>query len=109
MIRRGAIYSASEKGVLTSKPRPVLVVQNDPANQVHSTVTICLVSTTLSAQSLFRVTIAPSAENGLVEPSEVQIDRLFSFRRASLDDRIGILSRGDMDRVEEALHRWLDL
>lgn len=109
MIERGAIFSASEKGVLTRKPRPVLVLQNDRANRWHSTITVCLLSSILAGNSLFRILVAPDAQNGLEQPSEVQVDRTFSLQRGSLEKRAGMLSPADMQRVSEALRRWLDL
>lgn len=109
MIERGAIFSASEKGVLTAKPRPVLVVQNNTANRLHSTITVCLISTVATGQGLFRVAVAPNPENGLLEQSEVQADRIYSFQRENFRERIGTLSAADMVRVEQALRRWLDL
>jgi mRNA interferase MazF len=109
VIARGAIFSASEKGVLTGKPRPVLIVQNNRTVDIHSTITVCLISTVLSGQSLFRIAIVPSEENGLDAPSEVQADHIFSFRRENLDRPIGTLSAADMSRVDAALRLWLDL
>lgn len=108
-MRRGELYVAAERGVLTTKPRPVLVVQNDPANAIHQTITICLVSTAHSSFSRWRVLIEPSRENGLERPSEIQVDRLFSLQRDSLSSLIGLLSPTDMAQVDLALRRWLAL
>ncbi len=109
MINRGEIYAASERGVLTRKPRPVLIIQNDRANETHSTINVCLFSTSLSGLNQFRISIAPSPENGLAEFSEVQVDRIFSYRAESLQDRIGQLSHDNMRQIDTALRRWLDL
>lgn len=109
MIERGAIFSAREKGVLTGKPRPVLVVQNDAANRLHSTITVCLVSTVTTGQSLFRIAIAPDTENGLLDPSEIQVDRLFSLQRDAFGERFGAVPEAIMSQVDRALARWLDL
>ncbi len=108
MIERGAIHWASEKGALTGKPRPVLIVQNDRARH-HSTVTVCLVSTVTTPDAFFRVRIDPTPENGLDRVSNVQADRLFSLLDDSIDHRLGILSQSDQRRVDAALRRWLDL
>jgi mRNA interferase MazF len=108
LIERGAVFIASEKGVLTRKPRPVLILQSDEVNAFYPTITLCLISATLTGQHVFRVPVAPSARNGLREPSEVQADRIFSFQRESLDSRIGELDEPDMTRVETALRLWLD-
>jgi mRNA interferase MazF len=109
LLKRGDIYEASEKGVLTSKPRPVLILQNDRANVAHLTITICLLSTHLTGFDGFRVLVTPSYGNGLKTATEVQVDRIFSYRPESLVQRIGALSRADIERVETALRRWLDL
>jgi mRNA interferase MazF len=109
LLKRGEIYEASEKGVLARKPRPVLVLQNDRANAAHLTITICLLSTQLTGFDGFRVLVAPSEGNGLESASEVQVDRIFSYRPESLIQRIGVLSSVDMERVETALRRWLEL
>ena len=109
MISRGDILIASERGVLTGKPRPVLVVQANAPARVHPTVTACLISTRLTDRNLFRIAIQPTSNNGLIEPSEIQVDHLFSFSRSSFDRRIGCASTADMKRVDEALRRWLSL
>jgi mRNA interferase MazF len=109
LFKRGDIYEASEKGVLTSKPRPILILQNDRANVAHLTISICLLSTQLTGFDGFRVLVAPSDGNGLKTASEVQVDRIFSYRAESLVQRIGALSRVDIERVEAALRRWLEL
>ena len=109
MIERGAIYTAIEKGVLPSKPRPVRVVQNDAVNAFYTTVTTCFLSATLSGQSTFRILVTPSVANGLKAPSEVQVDRTFTYQRDSLDEYVGRLESEDMRRVEAAIKLWLDL
>lgn len=107
MIERGATYIASEKGVLTSKPRPVLVLQNQRVNSFYPTITACLISATLTGRHEVRVPVSPSLLNGLKQFSEVQADRLFSFQRDSFDRHLGRLNERDMERVESAIRRWL--
>jgi mRNA interferase MazF len=108
-VRRGEIWTASARGSYTAKPRPVLIVQNDLANTHHSSVVACLLSADLTGADAFRIAIARSPENGLKEDSEIQVDRVFSFRREGIKERIGALSSLDLQRVEHALRRWLDL
>jgi mRNA interferase MazF len=108
MIERGAIFWGSEKGLLTNKPRPLLVVQTSLAAE-HSSITVAFISSALAPAIWFRVRIAPNAANGLDLPSDVQTDRLFSLRQSSLDRRLGLLDQQDMSRVDSALRRWLDL
>jgi len=56
------------------KPRPALVIQADQFSE-HATVTVLPVTSTLIAAPLFRVTVQPSAENGLRKPSQVMVDK----------------------------------
>jgi mRNA interferase MazF len=109
LIKRGELYEASEKGVLTRKPRPVLVIQNDHANVAHQTITVCLLSSQLTGFDGFRILLDPTEGNGLKAASEVQVDRIFSYRPESLVQQIGALSRNEMERIENALRRWLEL
>lgn len=108
MIERGAIFWGSEKGLLTKKPRPLLVVQASAASE-HSSVTVAFISSALAPSIWFRLRIVPNEGNGLDQPCDVQADRLFSFRRSSLERRLGQLCAEDLARVDSALRRWLDL
>jgi len=56
------------------KPRPALVIQADQFSE-HATVTVLPVTSTLIAAPLFRMTVQPSAENGLRKPSQVMVDK----------------------------------
>jgi mRNA interferase MazF len=109
VIARGDILIAALRGAITGKPRPVVVVQNNPPSAIHPAITACLVTTELKGTGLIRLAIMPSASNGLLEPSEIQIDQIHTFRRSTIDRKIGRLSADDMERVDEALRRWLDL
>lgn len=108
MIERGQIWAAGEKGGLASKPRPVLVVQRTSRVETRM-VTICLMSTVLTAEAWFRLVIDPSPDNGLQERTEIQVDRLFSLQRTRLDRHLGNLDAGAMRRVDQALRDWLDI
>lgn len=99
----------AERGELTGKPRPVLIVQTDIAAALHSTVTICLISSSLTALGHFRVPVAPTPANGLRQPSEIQVDRLFSLRRENIVQRLGALDAATLAQVDAALRHWLAL
>lgn len=108
-MKRGEIHLAAERGALTGKPRPVLIVQTDIAATLHSTVTICLISSSLTALGHFRVPVAPTPGNGLRQPSEIQVDRLFSLRRENIVERLGRVDSAILGEVDAALRRWLAL
>lgn len=107
-MKRGDIVVAAAPGDF-GKPRPVLVVQSDFFNDSHSSVVVCLISSTLSDAPLFRVTVEPTAENGLKRRSQVMIDRVVALRRERFGDAIGHLDADTMLRVNRALAMWLGL
>ena len=62
------------------KPRPALVMQADQFDE-HATVTVLPVTSTLVAAPLLRITVQPSAENGLQKPSQVMVDKAMTVKR----------------------------
>jgi mRNA interferase MazF len=79
------------------KPRPALVIQADQF-QEHATRTVLPVTSTLVAAPLFRITLEPSADNGLKQPSQVMVDKAMTVKR----DKIGpVFGRIDLDKLVE--------
>lgn len=109
LIERGDIVIARQKGAMTGKPRPVLVIQNNLASRSHPSITACLISTVLKGSGLIRLPVSPTSDNGLTAPSEIQIDLIYTFLRENIERRAGRLATDEMLRVDEALRRWLDL
>ncbi len=70
------------------KPRPAFVVQADPFAQT-GTITVLLISGTLVDAPLIRLTVAPTPQNGLLKPSQVQIDKAMSIQRQGASAVIG--------------------
>jgi len=58
---------------------------------------------------LVRVPVEPGEETGLRVPSEVQVDKAMTVPRERIGPRIGALDEGTMQRVDEALGRFLGL
>jgi|GEM_PF-2902022 len=54
------------------KPRPALVIQADSFSE-HATVTVAPVTSTLVNAPLFRITVQPTAQNGLQNPSQLMV------------------------------------
>ena len=63
-MKRGEIWTVHGASGWIGKARPALIVQNQPLNEVDSTVT-CLFTTFDSKGSENRVRVEPSATNGL--------------------------------------------
>ena len=106
---RGAIVVAGGPGDYARKPRPFLVVQSDLFNPYHNSVSLCPLTSVLTGNTLFRIALPPSETTGLVEPSEVQIDKVQSLRRDRIERVIGAAPDSAMILVDRALRRWFDL
>jgi len=90
------------------KPRPALVIQSDAFNGLNS-VTILRLTSEVHDFPLFRITIDPTAQNGLTRSSQVMIDKAATVPKAKIGQRIGRLEADKMQAVNAALARFLDL
>nr|WP_312861423.1 type II toxin-antitoxin system PemK/MazF family toxin [Segnochrobactrum spirostomi] len=69
--------------------------------------TVLLVSATLVEAPLIRVSVAPNAQNGLREPSQVMIDKAMSVKRDRIGPVFGHLEPETMLSVTRALAVFL--
>ncbi len=90
------------------KPRPALVIQADQFNE-QATGTVLLVSSTLVAAPLFRITVQPNPENGLQKPSQVMIDKVMTVKRAKVGQTFGRIDANAMVEVERCLAIFLGI
>ena len=107
-MKRGNVVTVAMQGDF-GKPRPALVLQSDVFSDIHSTVTVALISSNLMQAPIFRLDIEPDGSNGLTKPSQVQIDKIQSIRIEKIGAIIGELSDVMMVRVNRALALWLGL
>lgn len=90
------------------KPRPALVVQSNLFDE-HPSLTIAPVTSTIADAPLFRVTIEPTAANGLRAVSQIMVDKLTTVRRERVAQTLGSLTDDAMLRVNRALVLWLGI
>ena len=102
IVRRGDVVTVTAPGGF-GKPRPGVVIQSDVFPDNHVSVIICPMTSTIAAADEFRVTSAPSVENGLRMRSQVMVDKPVTLRRNRLGERIGWLGAGDIRRLNVAL------
>lgn len=108
MSERGSLVLVALPGDY-GKPRPALVIQSNVATALPSVV-VCPLTTTMRPElPAFRVSIAPSAENGLREPSQVMVDKPVALSRDKIRDTIGRLDAGQMAAVTSAIALLLDI
>lgn len=106
--RGDIVLCADGRGDYTSKPRPVVIVQNSDYLNGLESVTICPMTSVLSAASV-RVRIKANATTGLREPSDLGIDKITTVRVARLTTKVGEVAEKELIKINHALRVWLDL
>ena len=106
-MNRGEIWTLQDRQY-ASKARPVVVVQND-AYQTFDSVVLCLFTTFESESIPTRVFIKATKQNGLYKDSYVMTDKIVTVDKGMLGERLGILSKKDMDAVSKQLRVILGL
>jgi mRNA interferase MazF len=106
-VKRGDVVTIALPGDY-GKPRPALVIQSDAFSALDS-VTVLRVTSDIHDFPLFRITVEPNSENGLVKRSQIMIDKAAAVPRAKIVQRIGRIDTGTMRQVSDALFDFLDL
>ena len=88
------------------KPRPALIIQPDLFDE-HPSVTILPVTSELRDTPLFRITVSPTPENGLLKTSQVMVDKTQSVPRDKIGKTLGRLDDATMLSVNRALALFL--
>lgn len=106
-MNRGDIWTVAG-GVYASKPRPALIIQDDRYDATDSVTVLPFTSTILDAP-LLRVTIEASELSGLLQDSQIMIDKLTTVRRGNAQGRVGRLTAAQLVGVERLLLVFLGL
>ena len=106
-MRRGDLVTVAMPGDF-GKPRPALVIQADQFDQ-SGTLVVLLISGTLIDAPLIRITVQPTAGNGLRKTSQVMVDKVMSVKREKLDLPIGRLEDEKMVSVTRSLALFLGI
>lgn len=108
-MRRGDIVRTVGRGDFATKPRPALVVQADAFNEHHPAITVCPITSHLTGDIFYRVPVSADEISGLLDDSEIEIDRLQAIWRYRVREKIGAVPEEIMFSVDQALRRWLEL
>lgn len=106
-MRRGDFVPIAMQGDF-GKPRPALVIQADQFDE-HATVTVLPVTSTLVAAPLFRITVQPSAVNGLRKPSQVMADKAMTVKRDKIGPAFGRIDADALVEIERCLAVFLGI
>lgn len=104
-MKRGDVVSVSLQGDY-GKPRPALVIQSDLFH-AHPSITILPITSELRDTPLFRITVEPSKENGLIKCSQIMIDKTHTVHREKVKEKFGELDGTIMLAVNRALALFL--
>lgn len=107
-MRRGEIWTAAGGQHYAGKPRPVVIVQDERFAATGS-MTICGFTSDPTNAPLFRLSVEPSAANGLKTTSRLMVDKITTVPKEKLSDRIGRLEDDDMVRLNRAIMVFLGL
>jgi mRNA interferase MazF len=107
-LKRGDLVAVAAKGHYSGKPRPALILQSDLFSALGS-VTICLLTTEMIDAPLFRLSVEPSPENGLKQPSQIMIDKIVTVPYDAIGAPIGSLDHDVMVRVDRSLAVFLGI
>ena len=104
-MKRGDLVTVVLPGAY-GKPRPALVVQSDRYEAIESVTFLPLTSEVLPKQ-VFRITVAPTPENGLQAPSQVMADKCSTLPLTKVGNVFGHLNAADLSRVDRVLAVFL--
>jgi mRNA interferase MazF len=107
-VTRGEVWTVSGGPDYAGKPRPAVIVQDD-AFDATTSITICPFTTQRTAAPLLRLTIEPSAENGLQVASQLMVDKITTVSKRKLEHRVGRLEVEDVVRLNRAVLVFLGL
>ena len=108
-LLRGLIVTVASAGVYAGKPRRAVVVQANRWLNGHPSVTLCPLISTLLDAPLVRIPVDPSGNNGLLKPSQLMADKLFSVPTAAIGTVVGRLDTAALAELDMALRSWLEL
>lgn len=107
-MKRGEVWTVAGGPDYAGKPRPAIIVQDDAFNATASITIIPFTSHIVDAP-LLRLSIEPSAHNGLRAPSQLMIDKITTVSKTKLERRIGRLSDEDIMHVNRTVLVFLGL
>lgn len=108
-MKRGDVYLVNLDPVIGSevgKIRPVVVLQNDLANQSSATVTVIPISSKTERVFPFQVRL-PAGEGGLDREGKALCEQIRTLSRQRLVQRLGTLPPTRLEEIRRALDRHL--
>jgi mRNA interferase MazF len=105
-VKRGEIWTLRNSNY-ASKARPVVIIQSD--KYLFDSVILSLFTSYKSENIVTRLKIKPTDKNGLNKTSYVMTDKIISFNKKLLNEKIGELLSEEMKLLSEKLKQILDI
>lgn len=106
-MKRGDLVTVFMQGDF-GNPRPALVIQANQFNE-HASVTVLPIASTLVDAPLLRITVQPSESNGLLESSQMMVDKAMTVKREKVGPAFGQIDSVVMVEVERCLAVFLGI
>ena len=107
-MKRGEIWTVAGGKDYASKPRPVVILQDDRFDLTDS-ITVCAFTSDPTDAPLFRLTVEPNEGNGLRTVCRLMVDKITTVPRARIGARIGRLADEDMVRLNRSVLVFLGI
>lgn len=107
-MRRGEVWTAAAGTPYASKPRPVLLVQDDRFDATHS-ITICPLTSDPTEIPLLRIQLTAEPNTGLSHSSSIMVDKVTTIPRSKLGEHMGVVSDTTMLALSRALVVFLGI
>jgi mRNA interferase MazF len=104
---RGDLVTIALQGDF-GKPRPALIVQSDYF-ETHPSVTVLPITSDLRDTPLFRISMQPTAANGLRAVSQVMTDKAMTVTRDKVGETIGRIEPETLVEVDRSLALFLGI
>jgi mRNA interferase MazF len=107
-LKRGDLVIVSAPGSY-GKPRPSVIIQSDLYDG-NGSLTVLLMTSKIKPESpLIRHNILPAEANGLEQPTDVMIDKLFTVPLNRMGEKIGKLTQAQMAEITAELAVFLGM
>ncbi len=98
---RGDIVTVAVQGDFRIR-RPAMVVQSDLFS-LHPSIVILPITDELLDAPLFRITVEHNEENGLLQPSQIMVDKPQTLVKEKLGEVVGRIDADILQAVDRAL------
>lgn len=72
-------------------------------------IVVCPITSHIVAAPLLRLSLEPTTQNGIKQPSQIMIDKISAIKSGKITKKIGRLQKSEIDFLDHAIKLWLHL